>query len=166
MVRQKIVTVIMMFISLSCITAFGLGTRASEATNGGILKEQILSAYQSNGTEGVLDFLKNKTDRATPKFIIDLAKSGVKEKKREWLDIALAMAENRRDEETQVEVQDALLKENRRTAPLSQRVDELKLELKEGLTQFCQRFGIDVLIVENASTIPVNIPLGLAASLF
>jgi tetratricopeptide (TPR) repeat protein len=104
MVRQKKIPVFMMFIFLSSTVVFGQGTKASEANRDGILKEQILSVYQSNGAEGVMNFIKNKTDQITSKFIIDLAKSGVKEGNREWLDISRIMAENRMDEETQVEV--------------------------------------------------------------
>jgi hypothetical protein len=64
MVRQKKIPVIMMFIFLFSTVVFGQGT---EANRDGILKEQILSAYQVNGTEGVMNFVKNKTDQITPK---------------------------------------------------------------------------------------------------
>ncbi|MFN2203333.1 MAG: glycosyltransferase [Caldilineaceae bacterium] len=44
----------------------------------------------------------------------------------------------------------------------SQRVDSLKLHLKQHLRQFVMRFDLELLIVENAVAIPMNIPLGLA----
>ncbi len=44
----------------------------------------------------------------------------------------------------------------------TQRVHEVKEELKNGLYQFINRFSINLLITENALTIPLNIPLGLA----
>jgi mannosylglucosylglycerate synthase len=43
---------------------------------------------------------------------------------------------------------------------------ELKNHLKTELTHFVRRFEIDLLVIENAITIPMNIPLGLAITEF
>ncbi len=47
---------------------------------------------------------------------------------------------------------------------LSRRIDELKHYFKDAIYAFLQRFEIDLLIVENALTIPLNLPLGLATT--
>lgn len=41
-------------------------------------------------------------------------------------------------------------------------IERLKNHLKQQLYKFIQRFNIDLLIVENAMAIPMNVPLGLA----
>lgn len=64
------------------------------------------------------------------------------------------------------EVHAAIFGENRRDRTVSVRVQELKEGLKSELEQFHRRFQFDILIVENALAIPVNIPLGLAISEF
>jgi glycosyltransferase involved in cell wall biosynthesis len=46
----------------------------------------------------------------------------------------------------------------------TKRIHELRVHLKEELYSFIQRFEIELLIVENALSIPMNIPLGLALS--
>jgi|TARA_B110000037_G_scaffold212998_2_gene266505 glycosyltransferase involved in cell wall biosynthesis len=54
-----------------------------------------------------------------------------------------------------------------RRAPLvSRRIRELADYLKGTLYQFVQKFGIDVLIPENALTIPMHVPLGIAITEF
>ncbi len=50
----------------------------------------------------------------------------------------------------------------RRTPETSQRVQQLKDHLKQHLYQFIRQFDIDLLIVENALSLPTNVPLGLA----
>lgn len=60
------------------------------------------------------------------------------------------------------EVQDALFRAKERTPAVTRRVHELKEELKTDLETFHRRFGFDILVVQNALAIPVNIPLGLA----
>ncbi len=45
---------------------------------------------------------------------------------------------------------------------LSGRIQALRKTLKDALHRFIDRWGIDLLVVENALTIPMNIPLGLA----
>jgi glycosyltransferase involved in cell wall biosynthesis len=49
-----------------------------------------------------------------------------------------------------------------RKTSLSERIQGLKDELKSRLYEFCNKFGVGLLIPENALTIPLNIPLGLA----
>ena len=51
-----------------------------------------------------------------------------------------------------------------RTASVSTSVENLKNILKARLQEFIVRFNIDLLIVENALAIPLNIPLSLALS--
>ncbi len=54
----------------------------------------------------------------------------------------------------------------RRTPHVSRRVRDLAEYLKGTLYEFVDRFGVDVLIPENALTIPMNIPLGIAITEF
>lgn len=49
---------------------------------------------------------------------------------------------------------------------LTDRLHALREMLKAELHAFADRFGIELLVVENASTIPLNLPLGLAISEF
>jgi mannosylglucosylglycerate synthase len=51
-----------------------------------------------------------------------------------------------------------------RTRPLTvtRRIHELKEHLKEQLYAFIKRFDLDLLIIQNALAIPMNIPLGIA----
>ena len=49
---------------------------------------------------------------------------------------------------------------------ISRQVDELKLYFKQQLYAFAREFSIELLIVENALSIPVNLPLGLAITEF
>lgn len=53
-----------------------------------------------------------------------------------------------------------------RPAAITNQIQQLKNYFKEHLYQFARRFQLDVLIVENALTIPVNVPLGMAISEF
>lgn len=53
-----------------------------------------------------------------------------------------------------------------RPPQMTRRVNELKEHLKEQLYVFARRFALELLIIENASTIPLNIPLGLALTEF
>jgi hypothetical protein len=50
----------------------------------------------------------------------------------------------------------------KRTPQTSQRVQKLKEHLKGHLYQFVRHFGVNLLIVENALSLPMNVPLGLA----
>jgi len=53
-----------------------------------------------------------------------------------------------------------------RPPQMTRRVTELKEYLKEELYKFAHRFDLEILIVENAVTIPLNLPLGLAITEF
>jgi glycosyltransferase involved in cell wall biosynthesis len=64
------------------------------------------------------------------------------------------------------EIQEELFTRKRRTRELTRRIQVLKDELYEHLVAFRDRFRFDVLVVENALAIPVNVPLGLALAEF
>jgi hypothetical protein len=53
-----------------------------------------------------------------------------------------------------------------RPAHTTQRIHELRFFLKEQLYNFAHKFRLEALIVENALTIPINLPLGLAITEF
>jgi mannosylglucosylglycerate synthase len=53
-----------------------------------------------------------------------------------------------------------------RPSHVTQRIHELRYYFKEELYKFAHKFKLEALIIENASTIPLNIPLGLAISEF
>lgn len=53
-----------------------------------------------------------------------------------------------------------------RPPAISERIRELMQHLKAEVYAFSREFGVDLLIVENASAIPLNLPLGLAISEF
>lgn len=53
-----------------------------------------------------------------------------------------------------------------RDPEVTRRIYELSNYLKQTLYDFVRRFGIEILIVQNASCIPMNIPLGLAIATF
>lgn len=53
---------------------------------------------------------------------------------------------------------------NARPAGLTDRIHALRADLKRELRAFVAQFDLDLLIIENASTIPLNLPLGLAIS--
>ncbi|RJQ49334.1 MAG: glycosyltransferase [Desulfobacteraceae bacterium] len=50
----------------------------------------------------------------------------------------------------------------KRSSELTDEIHALKVLLKRKLREFIEKFDIDLLIVENALTIPMNVPLGLA----
>ncbi len=54
----------------------------------------------------------------------------------------------------------------KRTRDVTQRIYAIAEYLKDTLYQFVERFDIDILIVENALCIPMNIPLGIATTHF
>ena len=54
----------------------------------------------------------------------------------------------------------------RRPAAITRKIDEIADHLKQSLYDFIEKFGITILIVENASCIPMNIPLGVALAHF
>ena len=53
-----------------------------------------------------------------------------------------------------------------RPPQMTRRVNELKEYLKEQLYEFAHRFDLEILVIENAVTIPLNLPLGLALTEF
>ena len=53
-----------------------------------------------------------------------------------------------------------------RPPAMTRRVTELKDYFKDHLYEFARRFELEILIVENALTIPLNLPLGLAITEF
>ncbi|MBI5823614.1 MAG: glycosyltransferase family 4 protein [Chloroflexi bacterium] len=53
-----------------------------------------------------------------------------------------------------------------RPAHITQQIHELRFYLKEQLYKFAQRFSLELLIIENALAIPLNLPLGLAITEF
>jgi mannosylglucosylglycerate synthase len=58
----------------------------------------------------------------------------------------------------------APLRPNVRPAELTDRIHALRGQLKAELRTFVERFDLELLVVENASSIPLNLPLGLAIS--
>jgi glycosyltransferase involved in cell wall biosynthesis len=55
-----------------------------------------------------------------------------------------------------------LFERQRRTPATTRAVQELRATLRQSLSEFVARFQIDMIIVEDALSIPMNIPLGLA----
>jgi len=55
-----------------------------------------------------------------------------------------------------------LFDDNVRSSKTSGKVQSLRFFLKEHLREFIQRFDIDLLVLENALSIPMNVPLGIA----
>ncbi|MBI3165926.1 MAG: glycosyltransferase family 4 protein [Chloroflexi bacterium] len=53
-----------------------------------------------------------------------------------------------------------------RPPQMTKRINELKEHLKESLYKFARQFNLEILVVENALTIPLNLPLGLAITEF
>jgi len=53
-----------------------------------------------------------------------------------------------------------------RPPAMTRRISELKEYFKEELFKFAHRFGLEILVIENAVTIPLNLPLGLALTEF
>jgi mannosylglucosylglycerate synthase len=53
-----------------------------------------------------------------------------------------------------------------RPARITQKIQELKDYFKEHLYKFAQQYGLEMLIIENALAIPINLPLGLAITEF
>ncbi|HSM71652.1 MAG TPA: glycosyltransferase family 4 protein [Anaerolineales bacterium] len=53
-----------------------------------------------------------------------------------------------------------------RPSYVTQRIHELRFYIKEEIYKFVHKYELEALIIENASTIPLNIPLGLAITEF
>jgi len=65
-----------------------------------------------------------------------------------------------------LKIQASLFQEGARNNDLSREIDQYKWELKKIIYDFYREFNFDILVVENAFTIPLNIPLGLALTEF
>ncbi len=63
-------------------------------------------------------------------------------------------------------INNLLFGKTRRSREISDSVRMLKDKLKSALYDFCKRFDLDLIIPENALTIPMNISLGLAITEF
>ncbi|MBW2370486.1 MAG: glycosyltransferase family 4 protein [Deltaproteobacteria bacterium] len=57
--------------------------------------------------------------------------------------------------------QNVMGRPNRKPA-ITEMIHELRAKIKANLYQFIHQFNIDILVVQNALTIPMNVPLGLA----
>jgi len=60
------------------------------------------------------------------------------------------------------EIYDGCFGQAARPREVTRRIHEMRETLKERIYEFIEKFDVDVLIPENALTIPLNIPLGLA----
>lgn len=65
-----------------------------------------------------------------------------------------------------VKLQNAIFREKERTPEVSKKIQQIKEELKDDLVKYHAQFGFEILVVQNALAIPVNIPLGLAITEF
>lgn len=65
-----------------------------------------------------------------------------------------------------LKIQNSLFVEKNRTRDLSRKIQALKEELKTEIENFHSKFEFEILVVQNALAIPVNIPLGLAIAEF
>ncbi len=63
-------------------------------------------------------------------------------------------------------IQRDLFDDLRRDPETSRRVEQLKGHLKAELHRFVQHYGVQMLIAENALSLPMNVPLGLALTEF
>ncbi len=60
------------------------------------------------------------------------------------------------------EVYDSVFDLTERGRHITERIQQLKNKLKDDLYAFIEKFDLDLLVIENALAIPLNIPLGLA----
>lgn len=60
------------------------------------------------------------------------------------------------------EIQNLCFGKTRRTSQLTGNIHNLRMRLKAQIYEFLDKFSIDLIIPENAITIPMNIPFGLA----
>jgi mannosylglucosylglycerate synthase len=63
-------------------------------------------------------------------------------------------------------INDFVFSHRSRTVEISQKIQQITAHLKQKLYEFLKEFDIDLLVVENALAIPMNIPLGLALTEF
>ncbi len=77
-------------------------------------------------------------------------------------DRSMIVPEAGRDHKDIVNLRRLLFDEYKRTTKISGLVHALRFHLKQNLYQFIRTFDINLLIIENALSLPHNIPLGLA----
>lgn len=65
-----------------------------------------------------------------------------------------------------LKISETLFKDKRRSGDIARAIDKLKEHLKAELYQFVQKFDLNLLIVENALSLPMNVPLGVALAEF
>ncbi len=63
-------------------------------------------------------------------------------------------------------INDAVFGRMKRSSDVTDEINALAKSLKDSLADFVDRFGIDILVVQNALCIPMNIPLGVALTNF
>ncbi len=60
------------------------------------------------------------------------------------------------------EIQKSCFGTTKRASELTGKIHNLRMRLKEGIYEFLDRFSIDLIVPENAITIPMNVPFGTA----
>ncbi len=65
-----------------------------------------------------------------------------------------------------LKINEALFKDKRRSGDIARAIHKLKEHLKAELYQFVQKFDLNFFIVENALSLPMNVPLGVALAEF
>ncbi len=63
-------------------------------------------------------------------------------------------------------INEFVFKNTTRPRKVTEEIERIKWELTHDITRFVNTFEIDIIVVENALTIPMNIPLGLALTEF
>lgn len=61
-----------------------------------------------------------------------------------------------------LEITESLFGKHKRSQELTEKIQQIKQKLKADIYRFLKKYDIDLIIPENALTIPMNIPLGLA----
>ncbi len=93
-------TVLILFLFLCTI----LFAQKGQINDDKKMREEILTVFNSKGEEGLRNFVKNKMEYISKKFILDFTTSGVKEQKEEWLNISNILAEEKGDEKLLADV--------------------------------------------------------------
>jgi CHAT domain-containing protein/Tfp pilus assembly protein PilF len=101
--RNNRVKIVFILVCFSGMFAFNQEKQVDEDKNKK-LREEILAVYNSGGEQGLTDFFKRDQGKITNKFIGDFAKTGLKERKEEWLKICKIIAEEKKDEKTLADV--------------------------------------------------------------
>ncbi len=61
------------------------------------LREEILKVYSTGGKPALIDFFQKNRDKITNKFIINFATLGMEERREEWLNISIILADENKD---------------------------------------------------------------------